>query len=89
MLSDAAPSVAGGLKISPAPTLAGGPQLRVLTMTAAQFASDVMVKVSKDLMGMKATELREELKARQEPPMGPTPWLQRRLYAAIVRGGRR
>ena len=34
---------------------------------------------------MKVTELREELRTREEPVSGNKAWLRRRLHAAIVR----
>ena len=43
-----------------------------------------MQAVSRDLMAMKVTELREELAARSEPVSGNKPWLRRRLHAASV-----
>ena len=45
-----------------------------------------MVAVSKDLMAMKVTELKQELEARGEGKTGNKAWLRRRLHAAIVRG---
>ena len=41
--------------------------------------------MQKDLMAMKALELKEELAARDEPVSGNKAWLRRRLHAAIVR----
>ena len=41
--------------------------------------------LSKDLMAMKVTELKEELAAREEPVSGNKAWLRRQLHAAIVR----
>ena len=43
-----------------------------------------MRAVSKDMMEMKVTELKEELGARDEPVSGNKAWLRRRLHAAIV-----
>ena len=44
-----------------------------------------MQQVSKDLMAMKVTELKDELEARGEAKSGNKAWLRRRLHAAIVR----
>ena len=44
-----------------------------------------MQAVSKNLMDMLVTELKEELDARGEPKTGNKAWLRRRLHAAIVR----
>ena len=41
-----------------------------------------MRAVSKDMMEMKVTELKEELGARDEPVSGNKAWLRRRLHAA-------
>ena len=41
--------------------------------------------VTKDLMAMKVTELKEELEARGEAVSGNKAWLRRRLHAAIMR----
>ena len=64
---------------------AGGRTLHVMTLDAALFADGGEGGLSKDLMAMKVTELREELRTREEPVSGNKAWLRRRLHAAIVR----
>ena len=76
----------GGLKITLAPVPAGGPQLRAATLTPTLFAAAAMVKVKQDLVKMKVTELKEELKERGLATSGAKPWLRRRLHAAMLFG---
>ena len=63
---------------------AGGSELRATSLSADLFEAAAMVAVSKDLMAMKVTELKEELEARGEGKSGNKAWLRRRLHAAIV-----
>ena len=56
-----------------------------MTLDAELFAADGEGGLTKDLMAMTVTELREELDAREEPVSGNKAWLRRRLHAAIVR----
>ena len=80
----AAGAVTGGLNISAALTVAGGPQLRAAVLTPALFAAGAMVRVKQDLIKMKVTELKEELKERGLVTAGAKPWLRRRLHARAV-----
>ena len=64
---------------------AGGPALQSLHLEAELFEAAAMQVGDKDLMDMKVDELKEELRAREEPVSGNKPWLRRRLHAAIVR----
>ena len=49
------------------------------------FEAAAMRAVTKNLMAMKVTELKEELEARGEGKTGNKAWLRRRLHGAIVR----
>ena len=64
---------------------AGGSELRATCLSADLFEAAAMAAVSKDLMAMKVTELKEELEARGESKSGNKAWLRRRLHAAILR----
>ena len=44
-----------------------------------------MLVVNRDLMDLKVTQLKDELKERGEKRTGNKPWLRRRLHGAIVR----
>ena len=59
--------------------------MRATSLSADLFEAAAMVAVSKDLMAMKVTELKEELEARGEAKTGAKAWLRRRLHAAILR----
>ena len=83
--SPATGGAAGSLSIAPAASVAGGPALTQAALTAAMFGSAKMVAVTKDLMDMKVTELKEELKARGVTGSGNKAWLRRALHAAVVR----
>ena len=76
---------AGTVSLDPPTATAGGPQLRTVCLTPGLFESSEMMVVSKDLMDMKVTELKDELNGRDEPKTGNKAWLRRRLHAAIVR----
>ena len=73
------------LTITAAATAAGGPALRAVALTDDLFAAAAMVAVQKDLLAMKVTELKDELKERGESTAGNKPFLRRRLHAAILR----
>ena len=62
-----------------------GAELRAATLSEELFAAAAMVRVAKDLLAMKVTELRDELKARGANQSGNKAWRRRRLLAAIVR----
>ena len=53
---------------------------------AMAFAAGAMVRVKQDLIKMKVTELKEELKERGLVTAGAKPWLRRRLHAAMMFG---
>ena len=76
---------AGTCALAAADVAAGGRALRTMTLDAELFAADGEGGLTKDLMAMTVTELREELDAREEPVSGNKAWLRRRLHAAIVR----
>ena len=73
------------ITLADAPSAAGGALLRLTCLSDDLFEASAMQQVSKDLMAMKVTELKDELEARGEAKSGNKAWLRRRLHAAIVR----
>ena len=73
------------ITLADAPSAAGGALLRSTCLSDGLFEAGAMQWVSKDLMAMKVTELKDELEARGEAKSGNKAWLRRRLHAAIVR----
>ena len=49
------------------------------------FAADRMLVADRDLMDLKVTQLKEELKERGEKRTGNKAWLRRRLHGAMLR----
>ena len=81
-----ATSAAGGmLTITVAAAAAGGPELRRMVLSQELFSATAMKTVSKDLLDLKVTELKDELAAWDESTNGNKAFLRRRLHAAIVR----
>ena len=74
----------GVLSLAAAETDAGGPLLHATSWEAELFEASAMRVVFKDLMAMKVTELKDELRERKEAISGNKAWLRRRLHAAIV-----
>ena len=66
---------AGTCALAAADVAAGGRALRTMTLVAELFAADGEGGLTKDLMAMTVTELREELDAREEPVSGNKAWL--------------
>ena len=75
----------GIITLADAPSAAGGALLRLTCLSDDLFEASAMQQVSKDLMAMKVTDLKDELEARGEAKSGNKAWLRRRLHAAIVR----
>ena len=75
---------AGMFSMAVADTAAGGSALTPTYLSADLFEGGGAGGLTKDLLAMKVTELKEELEARGEGKSGNKAWLRRRLHAAIV-----
>ena len=83
--TEGAGALTGTFAVAAAATTAGGPTLRPELLSPAIFAADRMLVADRDLMDLKVTQLKEELKERGEKRTGNKAWLRRRLHGAMLR----